>query len=136
MKLEVSRRADLASRALVLLASEGRRMKAAELAAQIGTTPGFLSQVVTPLVGRGWIQSDPGPTGGYLATVAASTVSVLDVIEAVEGPTDTGQCVLEDRPCRGGGQCALHRPWGGALDHLLAELRSTPLIRAVAERDL
>jgi Rrf2 family iron-sulfur cluster assembly transcriptional regulator len=128
MRLEVSRRADLASRALLLLAKEGERLKAGELAARIGTTAGFLSQVLTPLVARGWVRSEPGPRGGYLATPHASNVSLLEVIEAIEGPTDTERCVLEDRPCGGAAACPLHRPWDRARGALLEELRTTPLV--------
>lgn len=127
MRLEVSRKADLATRALLELAEAGRRSKSAELAERVGTTAGFLSQVVAPLAARGWIRSDPGPTGGYVSLVDLSEVSVLDVIEAVEGPTDTGRCVLEDRPCTGGGPCALHVPWSQARGHLLEQLAGTPL---------
>ena len=49
-------------------------------------------------------------------------VSVLDVIEAIEGPVDTGRCVLEDRACAQAGTCALHRPWSRARAHLLDDL--------------
>jgi DNA-binding IscR family transcriptional regulator len=54
-------------------------------------------------------------------------VSVLDVIEAVEGPTDTGRCVLADRPCAASGPCALHVPWSHARTQLLDQLRGTAL---------
>jgi Rrf2 family protein len=128
MRLEVSRRADLACRALLVLAKERERVKADDLAARIGTTSGFLSQVLTPLVGRGWIRSEPGPRGGYLATLPTTGVSLLDVIEAIEGPTDTEMCVLEDRPCLGAAACPLHRPWDRARGALLDELRRTPLV--------
>jgi Rrf2 family transcriptional regulator, iron-sulfur cluster assembly transcription factor len=132
MRLEISRKADLATRTLIQLASTGLRSKSSELAEQVGTTPGFLSQVVAPLAARGWVRSDPGPTGGYVATVELGDVSVLDVIEAVEGPTDTGRCVLEDRACAGGGLCALHTPWAQARGQLLAGLAGTPLSELAA----
>jgi Rrf2 family transcriptional regulator, iron-sulfur cluster assembly transcription factor len=127
VRLEVTRRSDLATKALVALAAAGRRMKSAELAADVGTTPGFVPQVVAPLVARGWIRSDPGPTGGYVLTGSLRGITVLDVIEAVEGPTDTGQCVLEDRACATGGQCALHLPWSRARGHMLRELARTTI---------
>ena len=114
MRLEITRRTDLATRALLYLADQGERTKSSALAEAVGTSPGFLSQAMTPLVAAGWVRSDPGPTGGYTALADPSTVSVLDVIEAVEGPTDTGRCVLEDRPCAGAAVCALHRPWSSA----------------------
>lgn len=124
MRLEITRRADLATRALLAL-RDGRRCKASDLADRVGTTPGFLAHAVSPLVTRGWVRSDPGPKGGYSATEAFERVTVLDVIEAVEGPTDTGRCVLEDRACTGSGPCALHAPWSRARGQLLAELAQT-----------
>ena len=107
MRLEISRRADLATRALVTLSETPERMKASELAGVLDTTPGFLSQVMTPLVARGWVRSAPGPSGGYATGADLETLSVLACIEAVERPTDLNRCVLEDRECSGGSPCAL-----------------------------
>ena len=121
MRLEVRRQSDLAVRALRALAEVGR-LKSGQLAELIDTTPGFVSQVLTPLVRAGWVRSDPGPTGGYCLVVDLVDVSVLDVIEAVEGATETGLCVLADRPCEETGSCALHVPWQRARDGLLREL--------------
>jgi Rrf2 family protein len=130
MRLEVTRRSDLATRALVALASaarEGRRMKSAEVAAEVGTTPGFVPQVLGPLVTAGWVRSDPGPTGGYSLAADLEEISLLGVIEAVEGVTDAGRCVLIDRPCSPAEPCALHVPWTRARAQLLAELASTSI---------
>src|SRR5215203_5850334 len=127
MRLEITRRSDLACRALLELAQAGTRTKSSVLAGRVGTTPGFLSQAMTPLVAKGWVRSEPGPAGGYTSLVDLAEVSVLDVIEAVEGDTDTGRCVLQDRPCSGHEHCALHRPWSAARAHLLGELSGTRL---------
>ncbi len=132
MRLEITRRTDLATRALLMLDGVDRneRTKAAALAEAVGTTPGFLSQAMSPLVANGWVRSDPGPTGGYRLTADLAEVSVLDVIEAVEGPTDDGRCVLEDRACAASGAsgpCALHQPWLHARGDLLGRLAATPL---------
>lgn len=127
MRLEVTRRTDLATRALLALAGRRERTKAAELAERLGTSPGFLSQAMSPLVARGWVRSDPGPTGGYTAVADLAAVSVLEVLEAVEGPTDVSRCVLEDRECTGPSRCALHEAWARARSDLLRELAATPL---------
>lgn len=124
MRLEVTRRSDLAIRALLALSVDRRRIKAADLADEIGTTKGFLTQVMNPLVQHGWVRSDPGPTGGYAAVFEPAAVSVLAVIEAIEGPVDTGRCVLEDRACGVAATCALHRPWARARGNLIQELDS------------
>jgi DNA-binding IscR family transcriptional regulator len=55
------------------------------------------------------------------------------VIEAVEGPTDTGWCVLESRTCGEAGQCALHVSWASARADLLNSLSLTPLSRLRSE---
>jgi Rrf2 family protein len=130
MRLEVTRKSDLAVRALRALADAGGRMKATELADAIDSTPGFVSQVVNPLVRARWVRSDPGPSGGYSLAASLADVSVLAVIEAVEGPTDTGRCVLVDRPCHETGSCALHVPWLRARAQLLRELAETSVEEA------
>jgi Rrf2 family protein len=127
MRLEITRRTDLATRALLALAESGQRTKSAELAERVGTTAGFLSQALTPAVAAGWVRSDPGPTGGYTLVADLAGVSVLDVIEAVEGPTDAGRCVLEDRTCNQGGVCALHQPWSRARSLLTQQLAASPV---------
>lgn len=127
MRREITRRSDLATRAMVELNRLGRRTKSVELAEAIGTTPGFLSQAMTPLAAKGWVRSEPGPSGGYVLTADLADVSVLDVIEAIEGPSDAGRCVLEDRPCGGADPCALHQPWQRARTQLLEELSNSSL---------
>jgi Rrf2 family protein len=132
MRLEITRRSDLATRALLELAQDGERMKSATLAERLDTTPGFLSQVMAPLVSKGWVRSLPGPSGGYLLTADPLRVSVLEIIEAIEGPTESGRCVMEDRTCAGGGPCALHTPWSAARMRLLKELSRTRLSSLIA----
>jgi Rrf2 family protein len=132
VRLEVTRKSDLAVRALRFLDRAEGRAKGLALAEAVGSTSGFVPQVMNPLVRRGWVRSDPGPAGGYSLAVALDDVSVLDVIEAIEGPTASGRCVLADRPCDEAGTCALHHPWQRARAQLLAELDAT----SVAEADL
>lgn len=122
MRLEVTRKTDLAVRALLELANSQRRMKGPELADRVGSTAGFLSQVLNPLVRQGWFSSEVGPSGGYALSANLGELSVLSVIEAIEGPTDSGRCVLADRACGAERPCALHRPWSLARERLTAEL--------------
>jgi len=114
-------------RALRALADDGGRVKATELAGVVGSTAGFLAQVLNPLVRARWARSEPGPSGGYALAVPLSELSVLQVVEAIEGPTDTGRCVLADGPCSESGFCALHVPWVRARGQLLRELEATSL---------
>lgn len=126
MRLEITRRAHLAVRVVRALQPIGTRRKSSELAVELDATPGFLAQVATPLVRRGWVTSVPGPTGGYQAT--RDDLSVLDVVEAVDGPTDDGRCVVEGGPCHLSEPCALHHAWAAARASLTEILAATPLV--------
>ena len=125
MRLEITQRADLAVRALVLLGRSPARLKGGQLSAALGTTPGFMPQVMSPLVGAGWVRSEPGPTGGYHLVVRPEEVSVLAVIEAVDGATDDGRCVVADHPCARRAPCVLHTAWVRAREELIGALRTT-----------
>ncbi len=133
MKLEVTRMSDLAIRALLALDRQDERLKSGELAERLDATPAFMAQVMVPLVHRGWVESAPGPTGGYELIADLRRISVLQVIETVEGPTDTGRCVVVDGPCGNDGFCALHEAWSAARDLLARHLASTPLSEVAAD---
>jgi len=134
MRLEVTRKSDLAVRSLRALAVSDGRMKGPALAESVGSTPGFVAQALTPLVRRGWVRSDPGPSGGYSLVVELEAISVLAVIEAIEGATASGRCVLADRPCNETGMCALHVPWLSARSQLLRELAATSVAEDFDDR--
>lgn len=127
MRLEITRRAELAIRALAHLSRTSDHVKASALADALGTTVKFVPQVVGPLTKAGWVHSDPGPTGGYRSRVPLGDVSVLQVIEAVDGPTDVGRCVVADRPCAAVEPCVLHVAWAQARTELVRVLQSTPI---------
>ena len=127
MKLELMPRTDLAVRALRHLDGGGRRTSQ-QLAAALNSTPRFIPHVMGPLVAAGWVSSLRGPTGGYAIEPDAYSASVLDVIEAIEGPTPNGQCVLRGTPCPSIEPCSLHEAWSSARAALTRELELTPAI--------
>lgn len=128
MKLDLLPRTDLAVRALRSL-TDGERKSSEQLAAAIGSTPRFIPHVMRPLVAAGWITSMRGPTGGYMITPEATEVSMLQIIEAVEGPTADRRCVLRDAPCPANQQCALHDVWATARQILTQELALIPVLK-------
>lgn len=126
MRLEVSKRTDLALQALAHLDKVGDA-NGRDLATAIATTPAYLPQLVKPLTQNEWIRGVSGPGGGYHLSVDLTEISVLDVIEAMEGETEEDQCVLRGAPCPAPEPCALHDSWLRARGALLAELGSTSI---------
>lgn len=128
MKIALQRKTDLAVRALRSIGAVGRQVSGTELSDSIGTTTHFLPQVVAPLIDRGWVASTRGPGGGYSLKDDAWEVSLFDIIEATEGPTVDGRCVLGDGPCPGADACAAHDAWATARDVLIEGFKGVPAI--------
>jgi Rrf2 family protein len=77
-----------ALRALVHLAGhgDGRLLASAAVAEAEGLPVKFLPKVLNPLVGAGVLHSARGPGGGYLLARPPKSITLLEVVEAVEGP--------------------------------------------------
>jgi Rrf2 family protein len=119
MNISFHRRTDLALAALRTLADAESIVSRTDLATRIDTTSSFLPQVLSPLAEAGWVVSTRGPGGGYQLTEAAAEVRILDVVEAIEGPSATGRCVLRDDSCPGAAECPVHNVWMEARRVLL-----------------
>jgi Rrf2 family iron-sulfur cluster assembly transcriptional regulator len=132
MKLGLRPRTDLTLRTIAAL-TDGQRWRAAQLAERVGTTPGYLAHIVGPLTRAGWVHSAPGPTGGHRLVADLGTVSLLDLIEAVEGPTDDGRCVMTAQQCPAPEPCAVHDTWLRARTALTDELAATSLLSLTTE---
>lgn len=135
MRLEVTRKSELALRALKELADRGETTKGEVLAHRVGTSPAFLAQALAPLVRARLLRSDPGPSGGY-ALASGVAPSVLDVVEAVEGVT-SDRCVVKDVECADqlrGEPCSFHHAWSAARTSLLRELDAMPAVPRAAPR--
>ena len=128
MRLELTKKTDLAFQALDLIAaSAGDRVSGAHLAEILDVSAQYLPHVMAPLTHAGWVSSVSGPHGGYVIAVDMHDISLMDLIEAVEGPLDESRC-LHLGPIHGhGDNCALHTPWTRARNALVEELRATRL---------
>lgn len=115
----MNRQTRLAIAALETLGVAGERSDRRTLAEETGTSVGFLPQVMRPLVRAGWVVSHRGPTGGYELIADPDEISILEIIEAVEGPVGV-HCVLRGGPCSGEEQCSIHASWS----QVQAEIRS------------
>ena len=77
-----------ALRALEHLAArrDGRPATARDIAEARGAPKRFLLRVLKALVTAGLLRSAPGPGGGYRLGRPAARITLLEVVEAVDGP--------------------------------------------------
>src|SRR5437762_4530885 len=57
----------------------------------------FLLKVLKPLVSANVLRSIKGPNGGYRLARAASEISVLEILEAVDGPVQANMSFVEEK---------------------------------------
>ncbi|CAN5626756.1 Rrf2 family transcriptional regulator [soil metagenome] len=128
MRLELTRRADYAVRASLALArSTGTLRSGRYLADATNIPPRFVAQVMGDLVAAGLVEGRTGRAGGYRLARPAGEVSLLEVVEAVEGDARRRTCVLRSSPCSRDGVCEVHHIFSAAQDALLARLADASL---------
>jgi Rrf2 family transcriptional regulator, iron-sulfur cluster assembly transcription factor len=117
MRMDLGRRADYAIRSTLDLARHpGRLRKARETAAEADVPERYLPQIMAALIRAGIVTSTAGREGGYQMARASADVSLLDVVEAVDGPIRSTECVLRGGACRWDGTCAVHDTWSAAQE--------------------
>src|SRR5437660_284468 len=86
--MKLSRASSYAVHALAFMASEGGNelVPAHVIAPDRGIPLLFLRKQLGQLESAGVLRSQRGPTGGYRLARAPATISLLEIIEAVDGP--------------------------------------------------
>src|SRR6202171_1870947 len=86
--MKLTRSSSYAIHALVFMATEKRNRPVAShhIAAARGIPERFLLKVLKPLVSARVLFSIKGPNGGYRLSRPAAEISLLEVLEAVDGP--------------------------------------------------
>ena len=137
MRLELTKKGDYAIRAMLALARDpgDRPVSARRIADAMDIPVRFLPQVLGDLSRAGLVDAAPGRAGGYRLTRPAGEVSLLDVIEAVEGDSRRRTCVLRGGPCGLDGYCDVHAVFFAGQEALLAELARASLADLVATPD-
>ncbi len=106
--LNFSDASNFAIHALILLARapRGTRLSSAELAATLEVSEAHLGKVLQRLAHLGFVDSRRGPHGGFVLKRDPATVTLYDILTAIDGPLDAGVCAL-GRPLCIGRTCAL-----------------------------
>jgi Rrf2 family protein len=134
MRLELTRRGDYAVRTMIFLARSGAAIVPADrIAGEMGIPSRFTREVLHDLDAAGLVKAMTGRSGGYRLVRPAESVSLLEVIEAVEGDSRRRTCVLRGAPCGQDGFCDVHRVFFEAQEALLARLAATTVAALAVE---
>ncbi len=129
MRLELTRRGDYAVRAMLALSRHpnGELVSVRRIAGEMDIPGRFLPQVMGDLGRAGLVEAATGRSGGYRLSRPPTEISVLDVIDAVEGDSRRRTCVLRGGPCGLDGYCDVHDVFFAAQDAMLGTLAAATL---------
>jgi Rrf2 family protein len=132
--MQITRATDYAVRVTVHLASlpPGYNVPLGELAEATGVRDNFLSKILQRLVRYGLVSSHRGTGGGFRLNVTPESLTLLQVVEAIEGKIALNICLSEWQSCPRQTQCAVHPVWEKAQAALSQELASVTIAELAA----
>lgn len=111
---------------------EGEYFATKTLAEFHGVPKEYLSKALQALASAGIVVGTLGPTGGYRLAKKPQDISILDIVEAIEGKKKTFECeeIRNNSPClkgkkKVGGVCQVARIMYRADEAWRKELRTT-----------
>ena len=108
----IKRETDYALRALARLALAGDFVAVSALAEAEDIPEDFLRKIMQTLHHAGMVESRQGPFGGYRLAVAPRQVTLLAVLEAVQGPADLNECFEAPGACERAPRCPVRAQLG------------------------
>ena len=122
--MQITRQADYALRAVMYLSQQKEDKRAAtnQIAKQQGIPPSFLAKIISQLSVAGLINTSRGARGGVSLARQPDQISVLEVVEAIDGPITLNECTTNK--CSFGDDCVMRPVWCDARDELVKRLRA------------
>src|SRR3990172_3434315 len=131
--LALSRTSGYAISALALLAGPGGAWTLAkEIASSAEIPKAYLSTILNALARNGLIKAKRGYRGGFALAKPAGKISVLQVVEAVEGRAWRDACLLGLSQCSDERACPSHVFWK-AQRHKIEECLGSLTLAEVAD---
>jgi Rrf2 family protein len=130
MHLSLTKRSEYGIRMMMYLAGmpRGERVTAADLALACEIPPGNVPTIMNMLSRSGLLLCTPGRSGGCTLARDPEDISMLEIIESLEGRLEISHCLLDSRRCNDHRpECALHKAWSHGRAAAIHALDSTSL---------
>lgn len=133
--MRLSQRADYSVRMMVDLASmsNGQRTTINEIARRQDVPEPFMAKIASHMATAGLVATQRGTGGGLAMARPADRITLLQIVEAIDGPIALTRCTLELIRCPRSTKCAVHPVWEQAqrqLKELLSHTRLSDIAQA------
>ncbi|HVZ18745.1 MAG TPA: Rrf2 family transcriptional regulator [Terriglobales bacterium] len=114
--MQLTRAADYAVRVMIHLAGQplGTVVRLRTLAGAVDVPESFLAKVLQTLTRSGLMISRRGPDGGFELVPSSMQATILDIVNAIEGPVQLNDCLGEAGSCDRKDWCPAHLVWAEA----------------------
>jgi len=132
--MQITRQADYAVRAVLHLARNGeQRIATSTIAEEQRIPPSFLAKIISQLSIAGLLHTSRGARGGVTLAREAKDITLLEVIEAIDGPIQLNECVGDNGTCSFDDNCPLRPIWCDAQEELVGRLKGTNFASMLAK---
>lgn len=104
-----------------------QRFQAKDVCEKAKIPEAFTRKVFQALVQGGFLKALRGPGGGYVLTKKPEDITLLEIINAVDGITNYNNCVMGLEECNLENPCPLHDLWATTKAQLVERLESKTL---------
>lgn len=125
--MQITREGDYAVRSVLFLARQPYKKVSfvTEISEEYNIPRSFLAKILQKLVKSKIVRSYRGVKGGFSLARQAKDISVLDVLEAVEGKLALNLCIVDKKKCDFSRQCPVHSVWGQAQAKVVDVLKKS-----------
>ena len=125
--MQITRQADYAVRAVLHLARVGNAERSAtsRIAKEQNIPSSFLAKIISQLSIAGLLHTSRGARGGVTLARDPKDISLLEVVEAIDGPIQLNECVSNTGACTFEDDCPIKPVWCDAQDELVGRLKRT-----------
>lgn len=129
MALRLTNAGDYAIRSMIFIASlpEDAVVLRSEICESQRIPSSFMAKILRSLVRAQLLRSTRGVNGGFSLARQPSEITLLHVLEAIEGPLSLTDCVPNSEECAHSANCPANAVWSRVQDSIKEILRSTTL---------
>jgi len=133
--LRLSKKADYALMAMKHLAThtDTASTSARAIAEEYNIPLELMAKVLQLLARRGLLASHQGTRGGYTLSTSPSSISVADIIQAIDGPLTVTACSTDDEQCEQFDRCNVRDPLWRIKDRILSALATVSLAEIASD---
>jgi Rrf2 family protein len=123
--MEITRQADYAIRAILFLSENEKngRTPTNAIAEAKHIPPSFLAKIISQLSVAGLVNTSRGARGGVTLARPSGEITLLEVIEAIDGPISINECALDLSTCQLGKECLVGPVWCQLQEELVTRLK-------------